>query len=302
MSNDMGTTGRRGVLWCGAAFEEIGFVFRNQPIANYGIDAIIEPKGERYLSGKMIAVQIKSGESFLDEGKEDYVVFRGDSTHYNYWINHALPVIVVLHNPLTGEIIWECITRETAIKCKTGWKTNIPRKQVLKDSRDKLFNLAAKQSEFERRWNSLVIAKNWMLETVKQGYLILEVEEWINKSSGRGHFKLLTEEPDEKERVIFDRELLGFGCRNYDLVIQEMFPWADVCVDEEYYEENMDEECCYRNEHRETVHNIYPYANSAGEVDFYRLKLTLNRIGQSFIEIDHFLETGKFYLLDNITV
>lgn len=219
MSNDMGTTGRRGVLLCGAAFEEIGFVFRDQPIADYGIDAIIEPKGERYLSGKMIAVQVKSGDYFFKERKEDYVVFRGDSAHYNYWINHSLPVIVVLHHPSTGEIIWENITRETAIKCKTGWKTNVPCKQVLKDSKEKLLNLANKQSEFERRWNSLVIAKKWMLETLKQGYLILEVEEWVNKSSGRGHFRLLFEESNGNEKVIFDRELFGFGCRNYALVI-----------------------------------------------------------------------------------
>lgn len=33
---------RIGVLECGAAFQKIGFMFREQPIGDYGIDAIIE--------------------------------------------------------------------------------------------------------------------------------------------------------------------------------------------------------------------------------------------------------------------
>lgn len=45
---------------------------------------------------------------------------------------------------------------------------------------------------------------------------------------------------------------------------------------------------------------IYPYSNGAGEVDFYRLKLTLNQIGKAFIEMEHFLETGRCYFIDKI--
>lgn len=35
---------RIGVLECGAAFQKIGFMFREQPIGDYGIDAIIETR------------------------------------------------------------------------------------------------------------------------------------------------------------------------------------------------------------------------------------------------------------------
>lgn len=54
----------------------------------------------------------------------------------------------------------------------------IPRQQTLFNSKDKFQNLSNKQSEFERRRTSLVIAKKWMLETKKRGEIILEVEEW----------------------------------------------------------------------------------------------------------------------------
>lgn len=33
---------RIGVLECGAEFQKIGFMFREQPIVDYGLDAIIE--------------------------------------------------------------------------------------------------------------------------------------------------------------------------------------------------------------------------------------------------------------------
>lgn len=295
-------TSRLGIHASGYIFSKMGLVFREQPIVDFGIDAIIETKNDEYLSGKMIAAQIKTGDSYFSESKDGYIVFRGDAKHCNYWINHSLPVIIILYSPTTGKLIWERFNKQTAIKCKKGWKINIPCDQYLEKSKDQLLDLANQQSEFERRWNTLVIAKKWMLETIKQGNLILEVEEWVNKSSGRGRFKLITKEANEKEKVIFDRELFGFGCRNYEQVIQEMFPWADVIVDEDYYEENMDEECRYRKKYNDTSLNIYPYANGAGEVDFYRLKLTLNRVGKSFVEMDNFLETGKFYLLDNITI
>lgn len=310
--------GRQGIHKCGLVFSELGFIFREQTIGDYGIDAIIEAREGDYLSGKLIAVQIKSGESYFSETNDNYVIFRGDDKHYNYWINYSLPVIIVLYSPSSGECIWECFNKQTAINCKSGWKIMIPRQQTLSTSKDKLQNLSNKQSEFERRWTSLVIAKKWMLETKKRGELILEVEEWINKTSGRGVFTLKAEEDDGTEQIFLKQHLLGFGSKNYELVIRELFPWADIEIDEDFYEENMEEDCYEKKDttdreiaaalgikgddllkFSDTPPKLYPYRNGAGEVDFYRLKLTLNQIGESFIQIDHFLKTGKFYLLDN---
>ena len=311
--------GRQGVHKCGLVFEELGFMFREQTIGDYGIDAIIETRNGNYLSGKMVAVQIKSGDSYFKETKEGNVIFRGDIKHYNYWINHSLPVILVLYSPTSRKCIWESINKQTAIKCRHGWKVEIPIHQTLENSKEKLQILANKQSEYERRWTSLVVAKEWILETKKRGSIILEVQEWINKTSGRGTFILKSEEEDGTEKIIFEREWLGFGCRNYELVIQELFPWANVEIDEEFYEENMEEDCYQKRnmtdrilasmfgksgdellKYSDGLPKLYPYRNGAGEVDFYRLKLTLNQIGNAFLEMEHFLETGKCYFIDNL--
>ena len=102
--NNRDTTDRSGIYKCGATFEKIGFIFREQTICDYGIDAIIERKDEKYPSGKLIAVQIKSGDSYFKERKDDKVVFRGENKHYDYWLNHSLPVIIVLYSPSNDKL------------------------------------------------------------------------------------------------------------------------------------------------------------------------------------------------------
>lgn len=314
-SND---TERIGVHQCGLIFEKLGFAFREQTVEDYGVDAIIEKKDKNYLSGKLIAVQIKSGDSYFNEDNEEKVVFRGNIKHYNYWLNHSLPVIIVLYSPSKDICIWEVIDKHTAQKCQNGWKINIPYSNKLENSREQLQNLANKQSDYERRWNSLVVAKGWILETIKQGESILEVQEWINKSSGRGTFILKVEDNGE-EKILYERELFGFGTKKYEQVIQELFPWADIKIDEEFYKENMEKDYYYNDQlidrglittfgkkgdeflkYDNGLPEIYPYDNGAGEVDFYRLKLKLNQIGKAFIEMEHFLETGKCYFIDKM--
>ena len=50
-----------------------GFVFREQPTDDYGIDAIVEERGEKYLSGKLIGVKVKSGESYFSNANNGRV-------------------------------------------------------------------------------------------------------------------------------------------------------------------------------------------------------------------------------------
>ena len=296
---DQSKTDRIGVLKCGFIFEKLGFIFREQSICDYGTDAIIEDRGSNYPLGKLIAVQIKSGDSYFNEIKDDKVVFRGEMKHYNYWLNHSVPVIIVLYSPTEDKCIWEIINRQTLKRCRKGWKMYIPCNHILDNSKDELQSLVNNQSDYERRWNSLVVAKNWMLETIKHEGSILEVEEWINKSSGRGKFVLKVKE-DEEEIILFEKELFGFGLKPYEQVIHELFPWADIEVDKSFYEVNIEEEFYEFLKETGRLSGIYPYRNGAGEVDFYRLKLTLNQLGRAFIKMENFLETGKCYFIDGL--
>lgn len=307
---DVEKTERIGVYACAQTFEKSDFIFREQQIADYGIDALIEAKEDGLATGKMIAIQIKSGESYFKEQEGDNIVFHVDEKHRNYWINHSLPVIIVLYSPEKNECIWEIVNRETLIFVEKRWKIRIPTNQTIDNSMAKLLKIAENMSDYEHRYASLVLAKEWMMEARNQGALILEVEEWINKSSGRGRFVLKSCDDDEKEKILFDHELWGFGLKPYDQVIRELFPWANAEIDRDYYDENMEWEDTlnwdiYDEDNiipqRELPDGIYPYCNAAGEVDCYRLLLTLNHVGEAFLTTEEFLEEGMFYCIDQIT-
>ena len=220
--------------------------------------------------------------------------------HLDYWLNHSLPVIIILYSPEQDKCIWVSINKQTVIKTEKGWKINIPCSNDLYNSKAQLLALANSQSEFQRRWASLLIAKEWMLDAIKQEGLILEVQEWVNKSSGRGEFLLKKQDNEGNEVSIFEKTILGFGSRSYELVIRDLFPWADICIDESFYKLNQDERFVDLRKTQEDFPFIYPYRNDAGEVDFYRLKLTVNRVGKAFLEINDFLYNNTFYIIDRI--
>ena len=299
---DLGLTSRLGVSKADNELTKLGFAFREQAILDCGIDAIIEAPNcnESYLSGKLIAAQIKTGDSYFTEKKDDAIVYRGELKHLDYWLNHSLPVIIILYSPKHDKCIWASINKQTVIKTEKGWKINIPYNNDLHNSKTRLLELANSQSEFQRRWASLLIAKEWMLDAIKQDGLILEVQEWVNKSSGRGEFLLKKRDNEGNEVSIFEKTILGFGLRSYEYVIKDLFPWADICIDELFYELNQDEEFVNMRKEQDDFSYIYPYKNGAGEVDFYRLKLTVNRLGKAFLEINDFLENNKFFIIDKI--
>lgn len=308
-------TDRIGVSICQETFTRLGFIFREQTIMDYGIDAIIEPKTGEYASGKLIGVQIKSGDSYFQESDDNAIVYRGNMKHYRYWLNFCLPVIIVLVdiNESKRECYWQKIEKNLIITTEKGWKIDIPKKNILKDTAGDIHRMLESQSESEKRFNALLFAVEWMRTTNDYGELILEVQEWVNKTSGKGDFKLLVTEETGDERVISERTYWGFGTRDYSLVIRDMFPWANINIDQNFYDYVMDREWheqyessieelskslllqgkpAYRRDSR-----IYPYENCAGEIDKYRLILTLNDLGKSFLLLNEFLEKGSCYIL-----
>ena len=57
-------TGRVGVYAVALAIEKsLGWILREQPTSDHGIDAHVEIVDERDVTGRLIALQIKSGKS-----------------------------------------------------------------------------------------------------------------------------------------------------------------------------------------------------------------------------------------------
>lgn len=125
-SNLSSRTGRIGIAGTQLIFERLGCIFREQPIEDYGIDAHVEFIEKGQATGKLIALQIKSGDSWFQEKNGNNIIFRGNNEHLEYWENHSLPVIVVLYKDSENTAYWQAVNNNTVQRTNKGWKLLIP--------------------------------------------------------------------------------------------------------------------------------------------------------------------------------
>lgn len=135
-------TGRMGVSAASLVFEAWGWLFREQPIEDYGIDAHVEPlDGPEQPARQLLALQIKTGASFFAEETPDGWWFRDIRRHWHYWLGHVLPVVIILYNPQTGKLFWQHAEANLVQLTGEEGKLLIPRGHVLDSSgagRDRL--------------------------------------------------------------------------------------------------------------------------------------------------------------------
>ena len=127
--------------------KNLGWIFREQTISDVGIDAIIEQVDNGYPTGKLIAVQIKSGKGnfHLSDKKITHYV---SNIHYNYWLSLNIPVILIAYFPDSDEIYWDEISESTLRKTKKKWKIEIPKtKKFNENSEKKLIQLLSIKSQ-----------------------------------------------------------------------------------------------------------------------------------------------------------
>src|SRR5262245_47724123 len=129
---------------------QLGWLFRRQFTFDYGIDAHIEVRADSQPKGRMLAVQIKSGHSYFERADENAIEFRGKLEHLDYWLEHDLPVIVILYDPTTKEFCWQVVTVDNAVRGTNGWKMLIPRNQALDAaSLDRLLKIASRNKKIK---------------------------------------------------------------------------------------------------------------------------------------------------------
>ncbi|HEX8395167.1 MAG TPA: DUF4365 domain-containing protein [Longimicrobium sp.] len=95
-------TERAGVLAVAAELNRLGLIWRETPMADVGIDGQIEfvdDSGETI--GRVVAAQIKSGESWFRDGGDAWR-FYPEERHRRYWERFPLPVLLFLHSPAEG--------------------------------------------------------------------------------------------------------------------------------------------------------------------------------------------------------
>lgn len=283
--------------------EKLRWLFREQPISDTGIDAHVEIVSDGQATGRLFALQIKSGPSYFSETKRRCVVYRGSDAHLDYWLNHSLTVVLVLFNPTDQTMIWERISESKINRTPKGWKIEVPLANRFDETSSRaLREIAVGSTKALRLQEGLV----WMKALRDGADLVLEVEEWVNKTSGRGELLLTSTAPDGAETQV--KWEVMFGLCGYGGALQEFFPWATLSIDEDFYEDydrgRFELENGYRDSETGTVFafadfhewqknlgdGIRPYEEAGGEIARWRLKLTLNRIGKAYLTVVDFLD------------
>lgn len=123
---------REGVASTERAFaRELRWTFRDQSVVDYGIDAHVEPKRDGVSVGKLIALQIKAGESYFRSKAPGGWYYTGNDRHLRYWLSFVLPVVVILYDPETGTCYWQHVAQEHITYTESGWKLLVPASQTL---------------------------------------------------------------------------------------------------------------------------------------------------------------------------
>ena len=298
---DAGNTERAGLHTVGLVVEkDLGWIFRDQPQADFGIDAQIEIVDGSRATGQLVAVQIKAGSSYFSEENDSGFVYRGEKRHLEYWLNHSLPVVVALVDP-GANVYWQAVTTHAVQETARGWKMTVPREQVLgASSRDALLSITPGRTD---PGTVLTLAVPLMRHVNEGGRVVVEASEWINKSSGRGSIHVVMEHADGSTTP-YDWPHVYFPYQSYEDVLAKLFPWAEFHVDEDFYEDYerslYEAECgCWDSEDnrylffteeweewRSGLPRFRPYRTVSGEVALYRLGMSLNDVGRSFLAAD----------------
>ncbi len=125
---------RKGVNAIDRVFTNMGWIFRENPHTDYGIDGDVEQVIDDELTGRHIALQIKSGDSYLKENKGGRITFYIDEWHYKYWLQYDRPVIILFYDEVNDKVIWDQVKLSKVTNTNTQFKIEINPDKILNDS------------------------------------------------------------------------------------------------------------------------------------------------------------------------
>lgn len=119
-----------------------GQIWRETNSSDVGIDGQLEYVSNGYATGRLVAVQSKSGLSYFQHSTSNGWKFYPAEKHLRYWEAFALPVILTLHNPDDEKTYWVDVQRSlrTQESSKNKSVIEVSNESVLEETRpEKIF-------------------------------------------------------------------------------------------------------------------------------------------------------------------
>lgn len=165
-SDDLGVL---GVNLVNDQITDMGHIFRENTNRDFGVDGqieiVIESSGERNASGRLIAVQIKCGDSFFSRDDGNNWVNYFSERHANYWESFSIPVILIICDPQSRQCYWNLVDEKSLIRTKEGAKILVPKDNVLKGSQKNLENISYNENN-----NDIIHDKNKFIFSLNEHY------------------------------------------------------------------------------------------------------------------------------------
>jgi hypothetical protein len=280
--------------------KELGWLVRPQPVADKGIDAHIEVVNDGKATGRLIALQVKTGSSWFNERTADGFVFRPKTKHVTYWLGHSLPGAVVLVDLEVGIACWQLVSNDTLTRTGKGWKLTVPMQNTLSMSAAGALAAASEGDPYTLRLRQFQLARAWMEILANGGALVVELDEWVNKTSGRASLLLSGLDADDVVVAHHEWPWITLPMADYAIELPRMFPWATLSTNDEADHDQYEAECGIWDAEDDTCfftqtfdewkatrvpEGIRP-AWADGEVAHWRLDLELSDIGRAFLVLD----------------
>ncbi len=121
------------------------------PEHDLGTDLFVMARDERRFDlGQVVGVQVKSGRRYFRHSSRSRGAVVGwwfrddDRAHIDAWLSHALPHLIVLHDPLSEQSYWAHVTQDAVRSTGKGAKIFVPQDNTIDTAhRDALLQVAA---------------------------------------------------------------------------------------------------------------------------------------------------------------
>lgn len=283
------TLGALGVTVAQLAIEKLGWIFRRHPERDHGIDAHFEPVVGGRPTGRLVALQIKTGSTYFREALRDGSgwTVRFEERHHAYWTGHSLPVAIVIVNE-AQEAFWESVSHESVANTGIGWKLEVPHAQRLdQTTADALRALADLGSAAQARHRRLAI-DHGLMQLADAGRLRLEIAEWVHEGSGYGRFALVRLDEDAEVQLQDWREIAEAPWSSSNRR-HRLFPWASLRM-EAGTTSILDVDALAADtpssEGDEITELYRPFNALRSEMVGYRMQVELNELGRAFLTVE----------------
>lgn len=261
-------TDRRGVNAVEGVFlNDFRWAFREQAVVDFGIDAQVEVVQGDKLTGKLIALQIKTGPSYFRSHGSDYVYY-GENRHLDYWLGHSLPVLLIIHDPNRDLTLWQKIDRSLIRATEKAWSIVIPATNALSPASKPMLESIAASIPTDLpsiRRARMAMNLDLMKQLAGEAESYFELEHWVNKSLGMRGIAIMFGET-EKDPPDIELDWM-YPATNHEHLMARYFPWLDY-------------------EHLETRET------ATMEINVVVLQVWVNDLGKGYIAAEDYFANG----------